>query len=197
MLQVHRSAPRGLQAPALGPRSLRCAPLRAQAQTTSTEPEAIDKARPDPPSNGKSPRRARFAASKLGTTTVEEGPQPLCRWIRPGLEAIPQICHRGTSGCMHPQQRAHFPWAHSPSLHVVVEIAGACLKWIGAHTQGGPAAQLSPMTGVPVVLNHAASYMSLPASQYSVLDARRIERIDDTSFKCYVGEASASGQGQA
>nr|GEU75119.1 DUF1997 domain-containing protein [Tanacetum cinerariifolium] len=29
-------------------------------------------------------------------------------------------------------------------------------------------------------------YMSLPASQYSVLDAQRIERIDDTTFRCYV-----------
>ena len=25
-------------------------------------------------------------------------------------------------------------------------------------------------------------YMSLPASQYSVLDARKIERVDDTTF---------------
>lgn len=30
-----------------------------------------------------------------------------------------------------------------------------------------------------------AEYMALPASQYSVLDAERIERIDDTMFKCY------------
>ncbi|KAG7016319.1 hypothetical protein SDJN02_21426 [Cucurbita argyrosperma subsp. argyrosperma] len=29
-------------------------------------------------------------------------------------------------------------------------------------------------------------YMSLPASQYSVLDAERIERIDDCTFRCYV-----------
>jgi hypothetical protein len=32
----------------------------------------------------------------------------------------------------------------------------------------------------------AAEYMSLPASQYSVLDAERIERVDDKTFKCYV-----------
>ncbi|XP_024543398.1 uncharacterized protein LOC9661684 [Selaginella moellendorffii] len=31
-----------------------------------------------------------------------------------------------------------------------------------------------------------AEYMSLPASQYSVLDAQRIERVDDNTFKCYV-----------
>eukprot|EP00897_Mesotaenium_endlicherianum_P007755 jgi/Mesen1/7007/ME000365S06139 len=30
-----------------------------------------------------------------------------------------------------------------------------------------------------------AEYMSLPASQYSVLDAERIERVDDKTFKCY------------
>lgn len=29
--------------------------------------------------------------------------------------------------------------------------------------------------------------MTLPASQYSVLDAKRIERIDEDTFKCYVG----------
>lgn len=28
--------------------------------------------------------------------------------------------------------------------------------------------------------------MSLPASQYSVLDAERIERLDDNTFRCYV-----------
>ena len=33
----------------------------------------------------------------------------------------------------------------------------------------------------------AAEYMALPASQYSVLDAERIERIDDDTFRCYVG----------
>ena len=33
----------------------------------------------------------------------------------------------------------------------------------------------------------AAEYMALPASQYSVLDAKRIERIDDSTFRCYVG----------
>ncbi|XP_010067191.2 uncharacterized protein SYNPCC7002_A1590 [Eucalyptus grandis] len=31
-----------------------------------------------------------------------------------------------------------------------------------------------------------SEYMSLPASQYSVLDAERIERVDDKTFRCYV-----------
>lgn len=29
--------------------------------------------------------------------------------------------------------------------------------------------------------------MALPASQYSVLDAKQIERIDEDTFRCYVG----------
>lgn len=33
-----------------------------------------------------------------------------------------------------------------------------------------------------------AEYMALPASQYSVLDAQKIERLDDTTFRCYVGQ---------
>lgn len=32
-----------------------------------------------------------------------------------------------------------------------------------------------------------ADYMRLPVSQYSVLDAKRIERLDDTTFRCHVG----------
>lgn len=32
----------------------------------------------------------------------------------------------------------------------------------------------------------AGEYMSLPASQYSVLDAERIERVDENTFRCYV-----------
>jgi hypothetical protein len=38
------------------------------------------------------------------------------------------------------------------------------------------------------LLCFAAEYMALPASQYSVLDARQIERVDDTTFRCFVGQ---------
>ena len=37
------------------------------------------------------------------------------------------------------------------------------------------------------LLHPAAEYMALPASQYSVLDAQRIERLDESTFRCYVG----------
>lgn len=33
---------------------------------------------------------------------------------------------------------------------------------------------------------NVAAYMTLPASQYSVLDATRIERLDEDTFRCYV-----------
>lgn len=36
------------------------------------------------------------------------------------------------------------------------------------------------------VVVFAVEYMSLPASQYSVLDAERIERVDENTFRCYV-----------
>lgn len=36
------------------------------------------------------------------------------------------------------------------------------------------------------VRGFVGDYMSLPASQYSVLDAERIERVDENTFRCYV-----------
>ncbi|GBF87734.1 RAP release galactose-binding protein-like [Raphidocelis subcapitata] len=38
-----------------------------------------------------------------------------------------------------------------------------------------------------------AEYMALPASQYSVLDARKIERVDDSTFRCFVGQLAFLG----
>eukprot|EP00878_Enallax_costatus_P004107 GHUV01004335.1.p1 GENE.GHUV01004335.1~~GHUV01004335.1.p1 ORF type:complete len:254 (+),score=29.94 GHUV01004335.1:376-1137(+) len=38
-----------------------------------------------------------------------------------------------------------------------------------------------------------AAYMALPASQYSVLDARKIDRINDSTFRCYVGRLGFFG----
>ena len=39
----------------------------------------------------------------------------------------------------------------------------------------------------------AAEYMRLPASQYSVLDAQKVERLDEDTFRCYVGGLSFLG----
>ena len=37
--------------------------------------------------------------------------------------------------------------------------------------------------------------MALPASQYSVLDAQKIERLDDSTFQCHVGRVGFLGWG--
>jgi hypothetical protein len=37
-----------------------------------------------------------------------------------------------------------------------------------------------------LLLLYVVEYMSLPASQYSVLDAERIERVSEDTFRCYV-----------
>ncbi|GJN30298.1 hypothetical protein PR202_gb18591 [Eleusine coracana subsp. coracana] len=47
-------------------------------------------------------------------------------------------------------------------------------------------ARRSESTSVKQLDRPLAEYMSLPASQYSVLDAERIERVDDSTFRCYV-----------
>lgn len=45
------------------------------------------------------------------------------------------------------------------------------------------AAQKHAAKPVQEVQRALAEYMALPASQYSVLDARKIERLDDTTFR--------------
>ncbi|KAJ0970266.1 hypothetical protein J5N97_023143 [Dioscorea zingiberensis] len=47
-------------------------------------------------------------------------------------------------------------------------------------------ARRSESTVVQQLQRPLAEYMSLPASQYSVLDAERIERVDENTFRCYV-----------
>ncbi|XAR72159.1 hypothetical protein NMG60_11018701 [Bertholletia excelsa] len=66
-----------------------------------------------------------------------------------------------------------------PSLRVSADAtaAGPKARFIARRRQSVPVRQLGrPLT----------EYMSLPASQYSVLDAERIERVDDNTFRCYV-----------
>ncbi|CAM0870736.1 unnamed protein product [Alopecurus aequalis] len=47
-------------------------------------------------------------------------------------------------------------------------------------------ARRSESASVQQLARPLAEYMGLPASQYSVLDAERIERVDDSTFRCYV-----------
>jgi len=60
---------------------------------------------------------------------------------------------------------------------------------VAEKSSGGPRAKFMAKRSETYELEELerplADYMALPASQYSVLDAERIERIDDTTFKCY------------
>ncbi|KAJ3682543.1 hypothetical protein LUZ60_015116 [Juncus effusus] len=47
-------------------------------------------------------------------------------------------------------------------------------------------ARRSESASVQQLQRPLSEYMSLPASQYSVLDAERIERVDDKTFRCFV-----------
>lgn len=61
---------------------------------------------------------------------------------------------------------------------------------VGREDEKGPRARLWASRKEEVEVEEQqkplAEYMRLPASQYSVLDAERIERIDDSTFRCYV-----------
>lgn len=61
----------------------------------------------------------------------------------------------------------------------------------GGSRNGGRTALLraQKISSVPIMETEKpiSTYMTLPASQYSVLDAKKIERIDEDTFVCYVG----------
>lgn len=57
---------------------------------------------------------------------------------------------------------------------------------ISSAPQARFVAKRSESTSVQQLQRPLVEYMSLPASQYSVLDAERIERVDDNTFRCYV-----------
>lgn len=74
----------------------------------------------------------------------------------------------------------------------------------GPSTSGSDSTQLTGKTARFTARKHQVStvteqqralaeYMALPASQYSVLDARKIERLDDSTFRCYVGKLAFFG----
>ncbi|XP_047307266.1 uncharacterized protein SYNPCC7002_A1590 [Impatiens glandulifera] len=66
--------------------------------------------------------------------------------------------------------------SRKPSLRVSADSTPKA-RFVARRTESVSVQQLSR----PLV-----DYMSLPASQYSVLDAERIERINDNTFRCYV-----------
>ncbi|XP_004308612.1 PREDICTED: uncharacterized protein LOC101308329 isoform X1 [Fragaria vesca subsp. vesca] len=65
----------------------------------------------------------------------------------------------------------------NPRLRVSAVSTPPKARFVARRTESVP---------VPQLQRPLSEYMSLPASQYSVLDAERIERVDDNTFRCYV-----------
>lgn len=121
--------------------------------------------------------------------------------------AFPKICKQQTSKL---PGSAHAPHLHNRSARCTVSggyrEAVSLIESKEHHSDN--ATSPSPQVGIKKLhggkiavlkANYHASrpinegsrpleeYMTLPASQYSVLDAKRVERLDADTFKCYVG----------
>lgn len=89
---------------------------------------------------------------------------------------------------------------HSPSIRLVGGVAPFFCRKPGLQLHRRTAASASTIysskvrfvarrsesSKVQQLQRPLADYMALPASQYSVLDAQRIERVDENTFRCYV-----------
>lgn len=64
-----------------------------------------------------------------------------------------------------------------PSVRISADSAAPKARFVARRRESVSVRQLQ---------RPLSEYMSLPASQYSVLDAERIERVDDSTFRCYV-----------
>lgn len=67
--------------------------------------------------------------------------------------------------------------SRSTSFRILAISATPKIRFVAKRTES---------TSVQQLQRPLMEYMSLPASQYSVLDAERIERVDDNTFRCYV-----------
>lgn len=65
-------------------------------------------------------------------------------------------------------------------------IIGASSSSVSSSQKARFSAKRSESIFVQQLQRPLVEYMSLPVSQYSVLDAQRIERVDENTFRCYV-----------
>ncbi|KAF3434104.1 hypothetical protein FNV43_RR25207 [Rhamnella rubrinervis] len=82
-------------------------------------------------------------------------------------------------GCKHVHlgfSSSEGEYSSTPSVRVSA-ISGTRARFVARRKESIAVRQLA---------RPLSEYMSLPASQYSVLDAERIERVDDNTFRCYV-----------
>ncbi|CAA6673327.1 unnamed protein product [Spirodela intermedia] len=76
-----------------------------------------------------------------------------------------------------PQQRTRRATARRPIRAASAVLSDHRARFVANRTESASVQQLQ---------RPLAEYMSLPASQYSVLDAERIERVDEKTFRCFV-----------
>ncbi|XP_038883978.1 uncharacterized protein SYNPCC7002_A1590 isoform X1 [Benincasa hispida] len=90
--------------------------------------------------------------------------------------------------CKNP--RTVFSLTHRPFLILASSADDSPRPSLRISTNSNPKARFIARRSESVTVRQLArplnEYMSLPASQYSVLDAERIERVDDNTFRCYV-----------
>ncbi|KAG0491569.1 hypothetical protein HPP92_004614 [Vanilla planifolia] len=98
---------------------------------------------------------------------------------------IDQMAFRSSSiglgcGLAHfPSGRARLPFIrrHAVTVSASAVFPASKARFIARRSESATVQQLQ---------RPLSEYMALPASQYSVLDAQRIERVDDNTFRCYV-----------
>ncbi|CAA0830080.1 Protein of unknown function (DUF1997 [Striga hermonthica] len=81
-------------------------------------------------------------------------------------------------------------FSDSPHVIVLSKLLDSSKPMLRVSADSSPKARFVARRTESVAVNQLQrpliEYMSLPASQYSVLDAERIERVDDNTFRCYV-----------
>ncbi|XXG85382.1 hypothetical protein AAC387_Pa11g0468 [Persea americana] len=93
--------------------------------------------------------------------------------VRVGTISIPSTRQRWS--CLPTVGKTHSQ--KPPLFRVLADFSPPKARFVAKRTESTSVKQLQR----PLV-----EYMSLPASQYSVLDAERIERVDENTFRCYV-----------
>ncbi|XP_077221039.1 RAP release 2, galactose-binding-like domain protein, putative (DUF1997) isoform X2 [Tasmannia lanceolata] len=89
----------------------------------------------------------------------------------------PQFIHSNSCCYGYPNNVLFSNFGTKPSFRILADSTTPKARFI---------ARRSETTSVKQLQRPLVEYMSLPASQYSVLDAERIERVDDNTFRCYV-----------
>ncbi|KAM0922119.1 hypothetical protein ACQ4PT_006358 [Festuca glaucescens] len=84
-----------------------------------------------------------------------------------------------------PPVGATFPRSRAAAV-VVCASSSSSSSAVSSAPKARFVARRSESASVQQLARPLAEYMGLPASQYSVLDAERIERVDESTFRCYV-----------